>query len=250
MELGDMVKLVPNLAQMTHADKVKLFAWYIHTSKKQDRFDLASIRSCYDQIHLEKPANLAACVQKLQQKRPSEVLKDSRGYRLENRVREIFDSKYGTRPITLVVDTMLSELPGKITSEAERLFLAEAIACFRIKAFRASIIMTWNVAFDHFEEWIIANHLAEFNSRIPISFQKKTGVAISKKEDFSTHFKESEVIDLAKSAGIIHDNMKKILHDKLSRRNLAAHPSIVEINQYSAEDTIFDLVTNIILKLV
>jgi hypothetical protein len=141
-------------------------------------------------------------------------------------------------------------LPGKVPGEAERLFLAEAISCFRIKAFRAAIVMTWNVAYDHFEEWIVRNHLVAFNGRVLVNYPKKIGIVIKSKEDFSDYFKESEVIEISKSAGFLHDNIKKIMTDKLTKRNMAAHPSLVEITQYQAEDVISDLVNNVILKLI
>ena len=51
------------------------------------------------------------------------------------------------------------------------------------------------------------------------------------------------------SAGIINGNLKKILNEKLNRRNLAAHPSLVEITVHQAEDVISDLVNNVILKM-
>lgn len=68
------------------------------------------------------------------------------------------------------------------------------------------------------------------------------------KDDFE-EFKESEVIEVCGKAGIINDNTKKILNDKLTRRNMAAHPSLVEITQYQADDVITDLVNNVILKM-
>ena len=196
-----------------------------------------------------KPDNVSPYFQQLQQKNPPELLKDRGGYRLEGRVRAEFDAKYSQRPSTIVVEAMLAELPGKVSSEAERLFLTEALACFRAKAFRAAIVMTWNLAYDHFQEWIVQNHLGAFNARISAVFQKKNGVTIVTKQDFTNYFKESEVIDIAKSAGFLHDNMKKILIEKLAKRNMAAHPSLVDITQFQAADVISDLVNNIILKL-
>ena len=250
MELDDLARAISNLPRQPHAERIKAFAWYLHTHRKMDRFSLADIRACYDHLHYAKPQNLSSCLAQLQQKKPPDLLKDKRGYHLEGRIREAYDAKYGTRPLTIVVDTLLAALPGKVPGEAERLFLAEAISCFRIKAFRAAIVMTWNVAYDHFEEWIIRNHLAAFNARIAVNYPKKAGMVIKNKEDFSDHLKESEVIEISKSAGFLHDNIKKIMNDKLTKRNLAAHPSLVEITQYQAKDVISDLVNNVILKLV
>lgn len=250
MELDDLVRAIPNLARLSHAEKIKVFAWHLHTHRKMDRFDQAAIRACYDKLHYAKPSNFGPYFAQLQNKKPPVILKDRRGYRLEGQVREAFDAKHGTRPLTIVVDTMLADLPGKVPNEAERLFLTEAITCFRVKAFRAAIVMTWNVAYDHFEEWIVSHHLAAFNAQITRNYPKKTGIVIAKKEDFSNHFKESEVIEIAKSAGFLHDHIKKIMNDKLNKRNLAAHPSLIEITQYQAEDAISDLVNNVILKLI
>jgi hypothetical protein len=167
-------------------------------------------------------------------------------------LKEQLDVKYANRPATIIVDAMLQSLPGKISGEAERLFLTEAITCLRSRAFRATIVMTWNLSYDHLLNWICANHLGAFNAAIPKRFSspKKARITINKKEDFSDELKESEVIELCGTAGILSDNTRKILSEKLTRRNLAAHPSLVEITQYQAEDVISDLVNNIILKLV
>jgi hypothetical protein len=69
-------------------------------------------------------------------------------------------------------------------------------------------------------------------------------------DDFGDMLKESEVIRIAKSATIISNDVAKILDEKLGRRNSAAHPSGVRIEQLQAEDFIDDLVKNVVLKLV
>ena len=43
--------------------------------------------------------------------------------------------------------------------------------------------------------------------------------------------------------------LQRTLSEKLGKRNMAAHPSLVVITQYQAEDVISDLVNNVILKL-
>jgi hypothetical protein len=171
-----------------------------------------------------------------------------RVYRLEARAKEQLDAKYGARPATIVVDAILQALPGKVSGEAERLFLSEALTCYRNKAFRAAIVMTWNLAYDHLLNWIVAKHLAAFNAAIPVRYSKRVGVVMAKKDDFE-EFKESEVMEVCGTANIINGNVKKILKEKLDRRNMAAHPSLVEIIVHQAEDVISDLVNNVILKL-
>jgi hypothetical protein len=248
MTIDEFALLVPGLSGMSHVERIRHFAWFVLTYGKRPRFGAADITRCYDKLHIVKPGNLHAQLQQMADKRPPELLKDSGGYRLESRTKEQLDNRYVDRPATIAVDTLLQSLPGKVSDEAERLFLSEALVCFRNKAFRAAIVMTWNLAYDHLLNWVFSNHLAAFNPAIVVRYPKRTGISVSKKDDFE-EFKESEMIEVCGTAGIINGNTKKILNDKLNRRNMAAHPSVIEILQYQAEDVISDLVTNVILKM-
>lgn len=249
MNLEEFAQLIPGLSALSHVEKIRHFGWFLLTQAKLARFGSSDIRRCYQQLHCALPANLTQSMQQMADKKPPDLLKDSRGFRLESRVKDQLDSKYGQRPATIAVDAMLADLVGKVSDQAERLFLSEAMTCFRCKAFRATIVMAWNLAYDHLLTWVIANHLPAFNAAIVRKFPKKTSVVMAKKEDFGGEFTEFEVIELCGTANIIAGNTKKILNDKLVRRNLAAHPSLVEITQYQAEDAISDLVNNVILKL-
>ncbi len=62
--------------------------------------------------------------------------------------------------------------------------------------------------------------------------------------------KESEVLQVCRSANIITNDLFKIFKEKLDKRNTAAHPSSVEIAPHTAEEYVIDLVTNAVLKLV
>lgn len=251
MNLQELIQNVPGFHGWGHSEKIKLFGWYLHTSKNQERFNQENLRACYDELHLEKPTGVSPYLKSLTDKKRKEVLHDSRGYYLCGQAREIYQSKYGQRAITVQVHKLLNELTGKVTDEAERLFLSEALLCLKNKAYRAAIVMTWNLAFDHLEDWILANHVADFNARIHIRYPRKPAtIAIIKKADFGDFFKEVEVIEICNSANIITGDLKKILDEKLAHRNLAAHPSLVEITQLQAEDFITDLVNNVVLKLI
>ena len=248
MTIAEFAQLIPGLMGMSHVDRIKLFGWYVLTHEKKERFAAADITRCYNHLHLAKPRNVHALLQQIAEKKPPNVLKDSRGYRLEAGIRGQIEAKYGNRPATVAVDAMLASLPGKISDHAERLFLSEALTCYRAGAFRAAIVMTWNLTYDHLLDWVSANHLAAFNAAIPLRFPKKS-TTIARKEDFG-EFKESDFIEVCGTGGIVNSNLKKILIEKLNRRNMAAHPSLVDITVHQAEDVISDLVNNIILNLV
>ena len=115
------------------------------------------------------------------------------------------------------------------------------------KAFRSAMVMAWNLAYDHLLRWLLADpaRLQTFNQRIPARYPKKQ-VQIAKFDDFED-LKESEVIEVASSAGLLNGNVVKVLDKELKRRNSAAHPSPTVFTQYQAEDAITDLVNNVVL---
>ena len=168
------------------------------------------------------------------------------------RIREALDRKYGSRTITIQVTDLLAKLPASVPDLAERTFLDEALVCFKHGAFRAAIVMTWNLAYHHLCDHVIKKELGKFNAQWRLVYpghHKKSTKAIARIEDFSDELKESEVIEICNSAGIISKDIHKILKGKLDRRNSAAHPSTVSISQLQAEEFIDDIVKNVVLKL-
>jgi hypothetical protein len=252
VELKEFVAQVPGFAALSHPEKVLHFGWFLHTHRGQDRFDIKAIRSCYDDQHIEPP-NLSDVFAKLIARKPRVLLKDGAGYRLEHSTRQRLDEKYKEHETTTVVSQLLADLPGKIADDAERLFLSEALKCYRAKAFRAATIMAWNLAYDHLLRWILvdAQRAAEFNAKIVarVGAKKGTGLVMAVREDFED-LKESEVLDICSNAGILPShNLKQILDMQLTKRNIAAHPSLIEIERPTADDTIHTLVVNIVLRL-
>lgn len=251
MNLEDLVSSVPGFSKWTHADRIKFFAWFLHSKRGRERFKPADIIACYKELHLDPPSSVNPFLAQMESRRPKEVLRNSQGYALEKRVRDALEAKYGQRAATVLADRLLLELPAKLPNLAERTFLNEAIICFRNRAFRAAIVMTWNLAYDHLCEYILNDlkRLADFNAQLPKSFPKARISAVAKKDDFSD-LKESEVLQVCRSANLITNDVFKILKEKLDRRNTAAHPSTVVITPHTAEEYIIDLVTNVVLKLV
>ena len=112
--------------------------------------------------------------------------------------------------------------------------------------------MTWNLAYDHLCSFVLARHLDEFNKRWPVRFAKHHRdakiKAVTVLDEFA-ELKESQVIAICRSAGLISGDIEKVLERALDRRNSAAHPSGVAIEQLQAEEFIDDLVKNVVLKL-
>jgi hypothetical protein len=251
MQLQEFAAAVPNFAKMNHPDRILHFGWFIHTHQNKDRFQQATVRACYDALNMDEP-NLSEQFKRLIEKRPKVLLLDAGGYYLEHSQREALDKKYGQHETTIALSKLLSDLPGKISNEAEKHFLSEAITCYKHRAFRAAIVMTWNLAYDRLLNWILTDpgRLAAFNSKIAVNVGgKRSGITIAKREDFE-ELKESETIKVCGSASLFtSDNTKKILEIQLTKRNLAAHPSLVLIGAPEAEDTISSLINNVVLVL-
>lgn len=251
MLLTEFVAQVKGFATLQHPDKIKVLAWYLHNEKKLETFKAGDIRKCYIDVH-EVPPNLSVYLVRLQKKKPPELIRDSRGFRLSGTARAKLDAIYSDHPSTVAVRGMLADLPSNIPNISERVFLQEAINCYKVRAYRAAIVMTWNLAYNHLSMWILsdAERLGRFNTdaaRVYIKKPKKPVVA-SAAEPFE-EYKESELIQIAKSSGLITDGMNKILKKELDRRNTAAHPSSIIILQSQADDAITDLVNNVVLAL-
>lgn len=251
-ELKTLVQRVSDFGAWNHAKKIKFFAWFLHSQKGHEYVTGAEIKDCYNRLHLELPSSISPFLNDMTLKRPKEALKSGRGYSLVKKVRDEFEEKYGENEITVQVTKLLSELPDRVPNLVERDFLKEALTCYRHGAFRAAIVMCWNLAYDHLLDYVLTKHLAAFNTRMPIrcpNIAKRTGItAITNRDDF-TELKEHEVVEICRSANIITADVYKILDTKLGRRNTAAHPNRVKIEQPQADDFISDLVNNVVLTL-
>jgi len=249
MTPSEFIAQVANFSTLSPNQKIRLFAWYLHTYREVQAFDNAAIRDCFKEAHEVAP-DVSVYLPRMAAKRPAELLREKGGYRLEGSIKRALDAKYGEHQTVVTVTKLLSDLPSKVPDTAEKDFLLEALKCYRASAFRASIVMTWNLAFDHLLRWIIADtkRSAEFSASIATAYPKKKLQNLTRLEDFE-EFKEAEVIEICRVSKVCTKNVIEILREKLKRRNIAAHPSHVIITQHQADDVITDLVNNVILEL-
>jgi hypothetical protein len=140
------------------------------------------------------------------------------------RARAEYDKYLPARDATVKVDKLLSDLPGKVPDAAERDFLSEALICFRNKAFRASIVMTWNLTYFHLCTHVLKHKLAEFNAEYPTRHpgihKKAKAPVIGKIEDVASDLKESEMIEICRSANILTKEQFNALDRQIGRRRI------------------------------
>lgn len=250
MTLEEFARLVPQFGTVNHAERIRLLAWWLHEHGTKEFFTAKDIAGCYSKLHISPPADITSFLRSLEGRDPKHVLRTSAGFRLERTIHDRLTEKYGKREATIHVEKLLTNLPNRVPNLKEQDYLQETLKCLRAGAFRAAVVMAWNLAYDHVCEWILADttRLADFNAQTPKSFPKMGYPTVVKRDDFM-EFKESHVLQIAKSGRVITDNLHKILKEKLDRRNVAAHPSDVKTLQPTAEEVIRDLVENVVLKL-
>ena len=206
------------------------------------------MRNCFRDVGLEAP-DMSVYLPRLARKKPPQIIKNVGGYRLAGALRRALDKKLGDEPVITAITDTLATLPAKLPDLNGREFLVETLKCYKVRAYRATIVMVWNLAYDHLIRWIFtdAGRISALNGTISTTFLKKSG--IKNIEDFY-NFKEVEIIELCRASNLLDKNTIQVLRDKLARRNMAAHPSRVIISQHQADDAISDLVNNIILRLL
>jgi hypothetical protein len=238
-------------ADLKEIDVIKLVMWWSHQHDGKEWVQGEDIRGCYGRMHRALPAGgFTAYLKSLAERKPPHVIKSRYGHKLEHRTFQALAEKYGTREATIKVEKLLTDLPAKLVSPDERSYLEEALTCFRTRAFRAAVVMTWNLTYDHLCYWILsdATRVATFNTQMAKTYAKKNYPPIANRDSFEDP-KEFEVLQIAASAGLINGGMHMILKEKLDRRNKAAHPTGTAIPQPTAEDVIADLIENVVLKL-
>lgn len=248
MDVRDFWRSVPEAARWPFSDQIKLLAWFRKTYLSAEYFSAKDISNLYDSIGAAQPSAVGPILKSLADKKVPDLLVKGGVYRLEAKVVAALDAKYGQRLATLELHKLLKDLPNKLPAGAEKTYLEEAIKCLQISAYRAAVVMAWNLTYDHLCHWVLNHHLVAFNTRLPIRFPKKGYPDIKKREDF-TDMQESDVVEVCNSASLFTGSIHKVLKEKLDRRNVAAHPSGVGVNQLFAEAYVTDIVENVVLKL-
>jgi hypothetical protein len=192
-----------------------------------------------------RPSNPTSQLKSLVKGSNKRMLHDAKGFRLSSvgrdQVAKMLPAE--TKPKQIV--TELKKLEAQVSDPHQKTFLAETISCFSHGAYRASIVMAWNLAYHHACAYIAAGHLSAFNAQLAKAYPKKK--PIGKHSDFED-LKESEVIEVAKGAQVFSVSTSKVLSEKLGKRNSAAHPSSVIVMPVTADEVISDLVQNILLR--
>lgn len=237
---------IEGAAGQSQSRLVELFIYFLTVELNHESVTPKQVAACFADCDLAVPGNVGARLSEGLKTRPPKYIKTGGGYKLQRHMREVLSKKLGAETVVAQTSATLRGLEHKLSAGVDREFLNEAIDCFEIGANRAAIIMTWLLAMDHLFAYILAHKLAEFNQALA----KEKGVkisSISQRDDF-TEIKDSKFIELCRASGIISNDVRKILDQKLGTRNSCAHPSALIVNKSKCIDFIEDLVDNVLLK--
>jgi hypothetical protein len=241
--LQNLIRHFPDFETWHVSKQLPLMAWFLLRFSQKDEFSQDDIWRCLKQLDIPfsylLPVQLSNC---------ADIVKTEHGYKLHWRTRDKFNQQLLNTATSIEIHKLLKALPAKIPIAKEKIYLAETITCYRYGAYRAAIVMCWNLAFSHLCNFILkdTSHRTAFNQELLKKFTKAK--AINAYDDFSP-YRESDVLDVCYAAKLVNKNQYKILKEKLDTRNMAAHPSTVTFTQVDVESYILTLINNVVLTL-
>lgn len=244
-DLERFVKPIDGFVSKPAPFQVQIFAWYLQEARQKERFSATDIAQCFDAAHMKRPINISLTLSRLAEKKPARVLRDSKGFRLSSAARVELAALLPLRATSVATTQLLDSLQTRLTDPAQRTFLSETLTCFKHQAYRASIVMMWNLTYAHICDKIFVAHAVPFEAQR--AKVHKNLPSLTKRTDFED-YGERQVIEICRGARIFDGTVCKILTERLNRRNSAAHPSSATFTVANAEDMITDLVNNVLLN--
>lgn len=247
-EVSRFYNSIQDAFPMTEATLCGYFGYYLTEQLGEPRFTATMIAKCFTGCDLKPPARIAPWLSEGLRGTPSRYVKVKGGYRLHRSFKAEISSKLGPERIQTKTSIELRDLEKQIPDGPKKEFLKETIDCFEVGANRATIVMCWQLVIDHLNELVLQKHLKEFNGKLALVNDKRVKVSEVKTRDDFGDIPEGKFIELLRSAGIINNDVRKMLDEKLGIRNTAAHASTVVIRAAKATSFVEDLIENIILK--
>jgi hypothetical protein len=231
------------LREASDAERIRLLTWHLILHENRDAVSSRDIEAAYRELHLNVPASVSASMRAMVGKSLRRrgvdryVLSRSAIASIEKRFTKGIDAPRAK--------SALLNLRAAISTREEISYYNEVLACLQADAFRAAIVMTWNLCYFHFIGWLFDKHISSFNNELVKSMKH---AAVTTPEAIS-YLSEDLVLTTARKSRVVSNSLHKVLKEKLDRRNAVAHPSTMVIHRETAEEYVIDLVSNAIVHL-
>lgn len=239
---------IKNARDLKPTDLVGYFAYFLTVESDEAIASTGAIDECFQACDLSPPKNTSAYLSKSLNGKNARFVKVPGGYRLQRGYRDEIAVNLGASAKVMQTSAELRKLESRLPAGAEKGFLKELIDCFEIGANRAAIVLCWILVVDHLYEHVLQYHLTAFNAALAKNTDKRVRVSIVSNRDDFGDIPEGKFIEFLRSAGIISNDVRKILDAKLGIRNTSAHPSAVAIKASKVVEFIDDLIENIVVK--
>ena len=145
-QLEIFIKRFDNFNELDKKKQVDYFGYFLTSELKIDSFTAKQIKECFDLLSIKQYSRIAAYLSENSRNKKCKYLKNKIGYRLERSVYDSIKYEVINEPKKIQVLQQLTDLASKIKDSQEKAFLLEAINCYCVESFRATIIMIWILA--------------------------------------------------------------------------------------------------------
>lgn len=242
---------VKDFFELKSTEQLEFFVYFLTIEKQFLVTRATTIRQCFLFADVTPYSNISQYLNqniKAKPKKQPKFLRIKDSFQLHRKFKTFLETLIDKKPLKTKVNNDLRGLLKHITNPAENEFLKEAIDCFEISAYRASIVMVWNLAIDHLFAYILKHKISGFNSALALNTDRRIKItSVHHRDDFN-EIPENKFIEFCRTSKIISNDIRKILDTKLGIRNTYAHPSNLKVGETKAIEFIDDLVENVILK--
>ncbi len=243
---------IPNIDSLHRTELARYFVYFLTVGDTTADATPAQVAKCFrtsegipwDDVRFY----LSRAAQKKNRDDVPLLVHTGQGYRLERRERERIRSTFSNEPHKREADAALRSLVGQLSAIAEQSFLDEAVKCYDVGAYRATVLMTWNLTLHHLSEYVFRHQLASFNVELAKVKDKRVKVSTVITMDDFADIPENKFIEIMRAANIINNDVRKILDQKLGTRNSYAHPTTLSLSPVKASEFVQDLINNVVLK--
>jgi hypothetical protein len=239
---------IPDREGLSKGRIADYFAYFLQVEAGRDFVTTAELKECFRLCDLIVPTWVATHLANAAKGKAPKYVKAAKGYRLHVHSREQIGKTLGASATVLQTSEPLKDACTKLPDGHQKAFLQEAIDCYGIGCNRAAIVLFWSFLIDHLYDLVLSKHLVAFNAALANNTDKRIKInEIVKRDDFG-EIPEGKFIEFLRSSGVISNDVRKILEQKLGTRNSAAHPSTVSFKQSKANEFFEDLLENVYKK--
>ncbi|MBW8323930.1 MAG: hypothetical protein K0M50_04115 [Prolixibacteraceae bacterium] len=250
-DIENFTSTIDNFFELKSTEQLDCFVYFLTVEKQLPTTQATAIRNCFLYLDISPYSNISQYLNqnlKGKGKQPPKFLRIKDGYQLHRALKNSIETLIDKKPLKTQVNKDLRQLLTFIQNPDENEFLKEAIDCYEISAYRAAIVMVWNLTVDHLFTYILKHKLNEFNATLVLNNDKRIKIsAVNDRDDFN-EIPENKFIEFCRISKIISNDVRKILDTKLGIRNTYAHPSNLKISESKAIEFIEDLINNVIFK--